>query len=167
MKYFARQLESNLKQQLKYYEEMEELSIEKKNLIIKGDAEKLATLDRNIESLACQVLTLEQKRLQIQQETFSKDAQIVDIVKNLPDADANIINEIRLKLKSTLSNIQKINTMNIYLIENSIKWIEHSVTTIANYLAPESAAYTFQGKSITKSPYTYNFSSSSTIEQEA
>lgn len=167
MKYFAKQLESNLKQQLKYYEEIEELSLEKKDLIIEGNAEKLTTLDRNIESLACQLLNLEQKRFQLLEGNFPKNTLIPDIIGKLPSEEANNINDIRLKLKTTLSNIQKINTMNINLIENSIKWIEHSVATIANYLIPESAAYTFQGKSITKSPYTYNFNSSSTIEQKA
>lgn len=166
-KNLAKHLESNLKQQLNYYKEIETLSENKKDLIIKGDAEKLATLDRSIESLTCQVLALEQKRFKMLDGKYARDAKLADIINHLGSDNKTILHDIRINLKKVLTNIQKLNKMNVYLIENSIRWIEHSVTTIANFLIPESAAYTFQGKTVTQSPYTYDFNSSSTIEQEA
>ena len=64
-----------------------------------------------------------------------------------------------------MSNIQRINNMNVYLINSSIKWIEHSVNTIANVLAPECSAYNRSGRALTKSPY--NMNKSSIVEHEA
>ncbi|MGD9580048.1 MAG: flagellar protein FlgN [Vampirovibrionia bacterium] len=166
MEFLASKLENNLSEQLKFYNQMNDITKLKKELIIKGDAESLAELDRRIESIACQVLELEQKRFEILDGKVAKESKLSDFISQLDEKISKPLDSLRRKLKKVMSEIQRTNEINVYLINNSIKWIEHSVATIANVLAPESAAYNFRGKVLTNSPYT-NFNTSTIIEHDA
>lgn len=166
MKEIATRLKNNLSEQLKYYQDIDKLSLEKKELIIKGDAEALSELDKRIESAACQVLDLEQKRLKLLEAHLSKNSRLSDFIKKLDPELARPLNDLRNQLLSVMQSIQRLNDVNVYLIENSIKWIEYSINTIANVLSPESSAYNANGKALTTLPYS-NRSNSSLIEHEA
>lgn len=166
MEILTTKLENNLSEQLNYYNQMNSLTEEKKDLIIKGDAESLAELDRRIESIACHVLELEKKRFDILAGKVQKESKLSEFITQLDERLAKPLTELRKKLIDVMGQIQKKNELNVYLINNSIKWIEHSVSTIANVIAPESAAYNFRGRVLTNSPYN-NFNTSSIIEHDA
>lgn len=167
MKTIANKLKNNLLEQLNFYNYMERLTTEKKDLIIKGDAESLAELDKNIEAVACQILELEEKRLKLLEGRISKNSRLSDFIIMLEPDVAEPLKEIGQQLLDVMTNIKKLNDINIYLIKNSIKWIEYSVATIANALAPESAAYNASGKALSNSPYNNTISSSNIVEHEA
>jgi flagellar biosynthesis/type III secretory pathway chaperone len=158
MKKVATKLKDNLSEQLNLYKYMDHLTLEKKELIIKGKVEELAELDRHIESVTCQILELEQNRLLLLETDSSKDTKLSDFIKKLDKESAVVLTDLRTQLIAVMDRIQKVNTINIDLIDNSIKWIEHSVTTIANIIAPESASYNYRGKALTNSPYNLNAS---------
>lgn len=166
MEILATKLENNLTEQLSYYNQMNNLTEEKKDLIIKGDAEALADLDRHIESIACHVLELEQKRFDILAGKVDKESKLSDFINQLDEKLAVPLTVLRRNLMVVMAQIQKKNELNVYLINNSIKWIEYSVSTIANVFAPESAAYNFKGKVLTNSPYN-NFNTSAIIQHDA
>ncbi len=165
MKTIVRKLKHNLTDQLNYYKVMEQLTIEKKDLIIKGDADALAELDKTIEAVACQALGLEQDRLSLLGGVANRSSKLSDFIKMIGPELGSPLEELRTQLMEVMANIQRVNNMNIYLIKSSIKWIEHSVTTIANVLAPECSAYNRAGKAMTTSPY--NMNKSSLVEHEA
>ena len=97
---------------------------------------------------------------------LSKDSRLSEFIKKLDPDLAEPLTDLRKRLVEVIAYIQKMNRLNIYLIESSIKWIEHSVTTIANVLSPESAAYNANGKPLTTSAYS-NFKPANIIEHEA
>jgi flagellar biosynthesis/type III secretory pathway chaperone len=161
----ATQLKDNLSEQLKLYKYMDKLTAEKREIIIKGDAESLSEMDKVIEAVACQILELEQNRLSVLEGYVSRESSLSEFIKKLDPEISTALSDIREQLIGVMQNIQKMNKQNIYLIDNSIKWIEHSIMTIANVISPESAAYNQKGKALTSS--TYNISSSGMIEHEA
>jgi hypothetical protein len=152
----ATKLKENLLEQLNLYKYMDRLTLEKKEVIIKGHAEYLSEIDKNIEAVACQLLELEQKRLQLVSNYVSKDTKLSEFIDKLDPEVSLSLKDIREQLVGVMENIQKMNKLNLYLINNSIKWIEHSISTIANVIAPESASYNANGKSVTNSPYSLN-----------
>lgn len=156
-------IKNNLSEQLTLYRYMDRLTMEKKALIVKGDAESLSELDKHIEAVTCQILELEQSRLKILDSHHSKDSKLTDFIKTLDSKTAEPLVTLQDQLINTIKDIQKVNNLNVYLIRNSIKWIEHSVSTIANVIAPESAAYNARGKSLSS----YNMSSPGIVEHDA
>lgn len=153
MKKLAMQVKNNLSEQLNLYKYIDRLTLQKKELIIKGDAESLAEIDKHVQTVLCELISLEQKRLRLLGGQLDKNAKISDFIKRLDPDTAEPLNTIRLQLINVMKNIEKLNKLNVYLIQNSIKWIEHSVTTITNVFLPESAAYNANGRVLTNTPY--------------
>ncbi|MEW5819969.1 MAG: flagellar protein FlgN [Cyanobacteriota bacterium] len=166
MRTLVNTLKNNLSEQLNHYENMDKLTEQKKELIIKGDVESLADLDKQIESIACHVLDLEQRRVKLLGRYVTKESRLSDFLMVVEPDLAKPLNQLREKLLNVMANIKKTNQLNVYLINNSIKWIEHSVNTISNVLAPESAAYNSYGKALTTLSYG-NYSSPKIVEHEA
>lgn len=162
----VKNLQNNLSEQLKYYKYMDRLSLEKKDVIIKGDTETLSEIDRNIEAVACQIIEIEQERLKLLKGHITRESKLTDFIKKLDPESAKMLNNIREELILVVRNIQKVNNVNIYLIKNSIKWIEHSVATIANVIAPESASYNATGRALTNKNFC-SLNSSGIVEHNA
>jgi flagellar biosynthesis/type III secretory pathway chaperone len=166
MRNLANNLKNNLSEQLGHYEKMEKLTDHKRELIVKGDVESLSELDKQIETVACHVLELEQKRVTLLERFATKDSRFSDFLMVLEPELAKPLNELREKLMAVMANIKKMNEVNVYLINNSIKWIEHSVNTISNILSPECSAYNARGRALTTSCYG-DYASSKIVEHEA
>lgn len=164
MKKIAANLENNLSEQLKLYNYLDRITDDKKVLIIKGDAESLAVLDRQIETVTCELLELEKKRLNLLKGLISKESKLSDFINLLDPEFAKPLSELRERLTDVMARIQHKNKANIFLIENSIKWVQHSIKTIVNVISPESAAYNFKGRVQTKS--IYEMDSSGIIEHQ-
>lgn len=152
MKNLAIQVKNNLHEQLNLYNYVDRLTTHKKELIIKGDADGLVELDKHIQAVLCELIALEQKRLRLLHGHIDKNAKLSDFTQNLEPELAKPLDDVRLQLLEVMKKIDKLNRLNIYLIKNSIKWIEHSVTTIANVLLPESAAYGATGRALNNIP---------------
>jgi len=161
MRETATKLKNNLSEQLNLYNYMGRLSAEKKEIIIKGVPDNLMEVDRCIEAVACRILELEQDRRKILDGHIDQDSKLGDFINKLDNKAAAPLKKVREELLKSMKEIQKINNLNVYLINNSIKWIEHSVNTITNHFVPESASYNARGKTVNRS--TYDISSISTL----
>lgn len=165
MREAANKLYNNLSEQLNLYNYMCRMSIEKKEIIIKGSPDCLIELDRCIEAVACRILELEQDRQKILLGQVNSGAKLSEFINKLDKKTAPSFNKLRTDLINVMQEIQKINNLNIYLINSSIKWIEHSVRTITNHVLPESASYNAKGRNLNRS--TYNYSMSGIVEKDA
>lgn len=165
MRETANKLYNNLSEQLNLYNYMCRMSLEKKEIIIKGSPDCLIELDRCIEAVACRILELEQDRQKMLSGHINNGSRLSEFINKLDRKTASPFNKLRSELINVMQEIQKINNLNIYLINSSIKWIEHSVRTITNHVVPESASYNARGKNLNRS--TYDYSMSGIVEKDA
>lgn len=153
-------LEKILNQEIEAYSRLEEYITDKKSHLINGDLEKIKTVDLELEKYNYIVEKLEEKRKQIYPEN-STLRQIIEKIENKEQADK--ISQLREKIKTVSTNIQKQNTINVELIKNSLKMVENSIILIANALVPEGSAYNQKGASKTVK----NLSYLSSVDHEA
>jgi hypothetical protein len=153
------ELEKILNQEMEAYSKLEEYITDKKDCLVRGDIEKIKTIDTELEKYNYAVEKLEEKRKQIYPENLT----LKEIIKGIENKEhAERITALRGKIKGILSNIQKQNTINMELLKYSLKIVENSIVTIANVLIPEGSAYNRKGIS-KKRENTLNLSS---IEHE-
>ena len=154
------ELEEILNREIEAYAKLEEYINGKKEYLIKGDIEKVKTVDSELEKYNFVIEKLEGKRKQIYPENLSLK-EIIERIENKEDADK--ISALRDRIKNMLPNLQKQNTINMELIKQSLKIVENSIVVIANALVPEGSAYNRRGLSKT----TKNLAALSSVEIEA
>lgn len=136
------ELEKILNQEIEAYSKLEEYISGKKQHLINGDMEKISAVDTELEKYNYIVEKLEEKRKQIYPDN-STLKQIIERIEN--KEQANKISNLRDKIKSLLSGIQKQNTINVELLKHSLKIVENSIVVIANAIVPEGSAYNQRG----------------------
>ncbi len=136
------ELEKILNQEIEAYSKLEEYITDKKNCLIKGDIEKIKTIDTELEKYNFAVEKLEEKRNKIYPENLTLK-EIIQRIENKEHAER--ISVLRIKIKNIALNIQKQHTINTELIKHSLKIIESSIISIANVLVPEGSAYNKKG----------------------
>lgn len=154
------ELEKILNQEIETYSKLEECINEKKDSLIKGDIEKLGTVDAELEKYNMAVKKLEEKRAQIYPDNLTL-REIIDRIENREQAEK--ISSMREKIKTSVLNIQKQNTINNELLKHSLKIVENTIIFIAKALMPEGSAYNQKGASRTGK----NLSVLSSVEHEA
>jgi len=136
------ELERILNQEIEAYSKLEEYISGKKEHLINNDMEKVRVVDVELEKYNYIVEKLEEKRKQI----YPDNSTLKEIIERIENKEqANKISNLRDKMKTILSNIQKQNTINMELLKHSLKIIENSIVVIANALVPEGSAYNKKG----------------------
>jgi hypothetical protein len=143
----VQELEKILNQEIEAYQKLEEYINEKNNYLVKSDIEKVKEIDVELEKYNFAVKKLEQKRKDIYPDNLTLK-EIIDRIEDKEQAD-NISN-LRGQIKEIIPKVQKKNKINQELLKFSLKLVENSLTSIANVIAPEGAAYTRQGASKTR-----------------
>lgn len=141
------ELEKILNQEIETYSKLEECINGKKESLIKGDIEKLGAVDVELEKYNIVVKKLEEKRKQIYPDNLTL-REIIERIENREQASK--ISFLREKIKTSVINIQKQNTINNELLKHSLKIVENSINFIANALIPEGSAYNQKGASKTR-----------------
>ena len=136
------ELEKILNQEIEAYSKLEEYISGKKQHLINNDMEKIIVVDAELEKYNYIVEKLEEKRKQL----YPDNSTLKEIIEKIENKDqAKKLFNLRNKMKSILSNIQKQNTINIELLKHSLKIVENSIVVIANALVPEGSAYNKKG----------------------
>lgn len=136
------ELEKILNQEIEAYSKLEEYITDKKNCLIKGDIEKIKTIDSELEKYNFAVEKLEEKRKKIYPDNLTLK-QIIERIENRDYAEKMSV--LRTKIKNIALNIQKQNTISMELLKYSMKVVENSIITIANVLVPEGSSYNKKG----------------------
>lgn len=136
------ELEQLLNQEIEAYSKLEEYISGKNTYLIKGDMEKVKTVDEELEKYNYIIGKLEEKRKQI----YPANVTLKQIIAKIEDKEqADKLSKLREKIKNILSNVQKQSTVNTELLKHSMKIVENSITVIANALIPEGSAYNQKG----------------------
>jgi hypothetical protein len=154
------ELEFLLNQEIEAYSKIEEYITDKNSLLVKGEMEKVKTLDEELEKYNFIIEKLERKRRQI----TPRNTTLKDIINRIEDKnEAEKLAGLREKIKSILANVQRQNIISSELIKYSMKIVENSISVIANVLVPEGSAYNRTG-GVKTSKEIFNISS---VEIEA
>lgn len=136
------------------YEEMLELSKNKKDIIVNGKVAELESITKLEQSMVFKLSKLEDER----EELASKLAAELGISNNkitvkvllskLPKTQANEMENCCKNLSSILSDLKEINSLNSKLIKNSLDYIDFSINILGS-LGPSGNNYENSGEAIT------------------
>jgi hypothetical protein len=84
---------------------------------------------------------LERGRIALLIHMGHKDKSLKDFIECLDVNNAQPFIEARQRLVRVVENVRELNTESRSLLELSVKWIEDSVSLIAQLLMPEASSY--------------------------
>lgn len=128
---FKDELMEILKEELKELKNIEKLTFEKTDVIIKGEVETLQKITKEEESLINKMAALEKKRLDLLNSWgVDKNTPLSKIIPKVPEGKDELM-DMKDKLGEILSNIQSRNDTNNKLIKENLDWIELNLNLIA------------------------------------
>ncbi len=143
------ELEQILDKEIKTYKEIDECIIDKKNILMKNDAESLLKVDQKLLSYSQKMTDLEKERINFYSTMTPRQSSLSAIIESAMNLDrnkANKIQEKRNKIVSLAKNIEKNENTNKELVKHSLKMIESTVSMIAKALNPKMDSYGNTGK---------------------
>ena len=133
-----------LSEQLKLNEELLDISLEKKSVIMDNDTKTLNVMAHKEQEVVKRIISLEKLRgavvANIERELGIEHIDnIADIVNNIENEQGHLIKEIGNQLRTVLDRLQEANELNNKLLEISIDYIEFSVNVLTS--TPEPKTY--------------------------
>jgi flagellar biosynthesis/type III secretory pathway chaperone len=124
-----------LEDQKKIYEELLGLGKLKQTELVKGSIEVLESLNKREEMLIFQIGRLEEDRFQctndiIKMYGLEENTSLRELVKAAPVEIQEQLDEIQKAMTELLIQMEKINSENIELIKQSLRFIQFSLDTI-------------------------------------
>ena len=132
------------------YEQMTELSLEKRQIIIAGDVPALEEITGREQEITSNLKNLENKREQVVNDmaiVLSKEPQELTITNmiaflNKQPEEQQKLQDIRKRLKDTLNKMADINTQNEVLLTQAMEMVEFDLTLFKSMRqAPTTANY--------------------------
>lgn len=140
----------------KYYLELNDLAIQKKEAIIANDVEKLTELLKDDEEVIEYINELENKRTIIMKELINlnnfqeSNLNFNKIIDISPDQYSGTLKRIRESLVQTIDQLHDQNEQNSLLIQEAMKLNQFSLSMMMNFLEPESQTYNPKQANINK-----------------
>lgn len=139
-----------LEEEDKVYQMLMTLSKEKTPVIVKGNLEKLKEITAVEQALVDKLVRLEKRRTDVvgdmalvlnQKEEDLTVRNIVNILKG-QEEEKKRLSLVHDSLKQTLEGIQRLNEMNMNLINSSLEMVEFNINMVKGlYQAPEMGNY--------------------------
>lgn len=132
------------------YEQLTELSLEKRQIIIAGDVPALEEITGREQEITSNLKNLENKREQVVKDmaiVLSKEPQELTITNmiaflNKQPEEQQKLQDIRKRLKDTLNKTADINTQNEVLLTQAMEMVEFDLTLFKSMRqAPTTANY--------------------------
>jgi len=132
------------------YEQLTELSLEKRQIIIAGDVPALEEITGREQEITSNLKNLENKREQVVKDmaiVLSKEPQELTITNmiaflNKQPEEQQKLQDIRKRLKDTLNKMADINTQNEVLLTQAMEMVEFDLTLFKSMRqAPTTANY--------------------------
>ena len=131
------------------YRLLVELSTEKTPIIVKGDLDGLAAITDKEQNVVGRIQRLEKSRIQVMKDiaevTNSKeDIKLADLIAMMATRpqEQEQLKDVHDRLKTTLSNMSRINDRNRELLKNSLEMVEFEMNLLQSMRrAPETADY--------------------------
>ena len=137
------------------YEQLTELSLEKRQIIIAGDVPALEEITGREQEITSNLKNLENKREQVVKDmaiVLSKEPQELTITNmiaflNKQPEEQQKLQDIRKRLKDTLNKMADINTQNEVLLTQAMEMVEFDLTLFKSMRqAPTTANYDNRAK---------------------
>ena len=133
-----------LSEQLELNEELLDISLTKKAVIMDNDTKSLNIMAHKEQEIVKRIISLEKLRgaviANIERESDLKNINnIMNVIDSTSNEKALIIKELASKLKDVLNRLESTNDLNNKLLEISIDYIEFSVNVLTS--TPEPKIY--------------------------
>jgi len=133
---FEQLLRDKLQEMSSAYERLLQLGREKKVVLIKGNVNQLNTIMQEENKLVKRVQVLEEERIDLVRKLYQAKgiimeettlSKVIEIVSSQEEKDK--LRLLQEKLFKLLSELKKVNDLNQQLIEQSLEYIQHSITS--------------------------------------
>lgn len=147
-----------LNSQSEVYEKLLELSMSKKNVIIKNEINVLKEITASENALIGKSQRLEKKRLGLisdvanvlnEKEENITLTSLAEIIKE--QAEHEILVEATKRIRTVLEELKTVNDGNKILIENSLEYIDFNINVMQSTFSEEPPTYSSKGEEIVKS----------------
>lgn len=133
---FKEELIDILKRQLEVLEKLDSIAMEKTDIIMKDEIEKLKDLTVKEERLINEVANLELEREHLFDSWgMGKETSLSTIISNIPEGKEDLA-KLGEKLFKILKDIEEKNETNNALIKDSLDWIEFNLNLMINVTTP-------------------------------
>ncbi|MCG0275603.1 MAG: flagellar protein FlgN [Thermosediminibacteraceae bacterium] len=139
----------NLKEQLRIYKELLELSEKKTDILVKGDVKTLGEITDIEQELIVRLGRIEDERMKIVEGIAGGEITLSQLTEKLPDDIRLDLERISGELKEVLLKLQERNEINEKLIRRALEYINFSLEIMAG-AGRRTTGYGADGKTAEK-----------------
>ena len=135
--------------EIKSYEELRDLYIEKKKVLIAAKPEELAPIDEKIMTIYGNILNLDKKRTKISDKLGLDEVNMTNLIA-LVDGVSDELKEKfqtqKVKINEVSNELMLLNQRNVELIKHGLIISDRMLNTIVNAFTPQASLYDGSGK---------------------
>lgn len=129
---FREELELILSKELESIEKLEQIAIDKTDIIVENKVEDLEKLTKLEEALINQIGQLEETRQNLLDTWgLSINISIDEIIEKLPEDTSNLIN-LKNQIKDSMIKLSERNKINSSLIQENLDWIDFNMNLMTS-----------------------------------
>lgn len=124
------------------YKDLLDISIKKTDVIIHGKIQELDNMTKVEGNIICKLSMLEEEREKILSGyDDTGEITISELCKMLPEDDAKKLKKIQKEFESILKALNDRNALNKSLLQQSIEFVNYSLSIISNNLIEDNGIY--------------------------
>ena len=142
-------LSNIIDEELSLYEELRDLYIEKKKVLIAAKPEELAPIDEKIMVVYGNIMSLDKKRTKVSEKLEIDEVNmtnLIALVDGVSDDLKNKFEEQKVKINEVSNELMLLNQRNVELIKHGLIISDRMLNTIVNAFTPQTSLYDGTGK---------------------
>lgn len=145
-------LESCLTRMMVLYEQLEQRMHEKRDAIIQGNLDNLLAIDTRVAQLTQETQRQEVQRLAMMPELgYSSDCPLTIVIEEAANRDEQLrLKNLRNQLRLSVERVSTLSQSNQDLLNQSLRFVEQSMTMISELVSPAGASYSARGQQVNR-----------------
>lgn len=131
------------------YEELRDLYIDKKKVLIAAKPEELAPIDEKIMEVYGKIMNLDKQRTKMSENLGIEEANmsnLITLVDGVSDELKEKFQNQKVKINEVSNELMLLNQRNVELIRHGLIISDRMLNTIVNALTPQASLYDGSGK---------------------
>ena len=131
------------------YEELRDLYIDKKKVLIAAKPEDLAPIDEKIMTVYGKIMNLDKKRTKISENLGLEEVNMTNLIALVEDVSDELKEKFqnqKVKINEVSNELMLLNQRNVELIRHGLIISDRMLNTIVNAFTPQASLYDGSGK---------------------
>jgi len=140
-----------LDEEIKLYEQLRDLYLDKKKILIAAKPEDLGKIDEEIMVVYGNILNLDKKRTKLTEGLGIEEANMSKLIAYAEELDSELKEKLKkqkVKINEVSNELMLLNQRNVELIKHGLIITDRMLGTIVNAFAPKANLYDGTGKNL-------------------